>query len=158
MRAVTSSLPAEARKHSLGVLPPLLASAIDLRHQAKIAHWNVRGPRFFQLHELFDRVAEELDEPVDDIAERIGQLGQLVTATTQTLAAETKLPPISNRESAEDYLITTVRSALASFGEALRNGVDSTAQANDPATSDLLTSVLRTVDKLLWFVDSHVQG
>jgi starvation-inducible DNA-binding protein len=52
-----------------------LASAVDLQLQMKQAHWNVKGPSFIGLHELFDKVDEAVETYVDKIAERIVQLG-----------------------------------------------------------------------------------
>ena len=47
-----------------------LADIIDLQTQLKQAHWNVKGPHFIGLHELFDKIAEDLESYVDMIAER----------------------------------------------------------------------------------------
>jgi starvation-inducible DNA-binding protein len=52
-----------------------LADCIDLQTQTKEAHWNVKGPNFIALHELFDKINEEVEDYVDDIAERAVQLG-----------------------------------------------------------------------------------
>ena len=55
-----------------------LADAVDLQAQMKQAHWNVKGPHFIGLHELFDQIDEAVESYVDLIAERIVQLGQRV--------------------------------------------------------------------------------
>ena len=55
----------DTREKLIGILNDRLADAIDLKSQAKQAHWNVKGPNFIALHELFDRVSEELDPHVD---------------------------------------------------------------------------------------------
>ena len=65
-----NSLPQSIRLQSVGLLNRNLASAIDLERQAKQAHWNVKGPNFIALHELFDKINEEVEDYVDDIAER----------------------------------------------------------------------------------------
>src|SRR5574341_91523 len=54
----------------LELLNRRLADTLDLYTQAKHAHWNVKGPFFFQLHELFDNVAKEVFGFIDEIAER----------------------------------------------------------------------------------------
>jgi hypothetical protein len=64
----------DLREKTRGVMTDLLnqqlCDALDLGLQAKQAHWNVKGPNFIGLHELFDKVAEELEGFTDDIAER----------------------------------------------------------------------------------------
>src|SRR6187551_3483705 len=69
-----------------------LADLLDLRLQAKQAHWNVKGPQFAALHELFDEVAAELDESADALAERAASLGGAARGTLQAVALASRLP------------------------------------------------------------------
>ena len=64
-----------------------LADAVDLQLQLKQAHWNVKGPNFIGLHELFDKVAEAVESYVDLIAERIVQLGGVAEGTVRIASA-----------------------------------------------------------------------
>src|SRR5438046_9835174 len=64
-----------------------LADAVDLQTQMKQAHWNVKGPHFIGLHELFDQVDEDVESYVDLIAERIVQLGGIAENTARVAAA-----------------------------------------------------------------------
>jgi starvation-inducible DNA-binding protein len=57
MNATKNDLPAPVRKRVAEILNARLADAIDLALQAKQAHWNVKGPQFIALHELFDQAA-----------------------------------------------------------------------------------------------------
>src|SRR5271170_2658231 len=68
-----------------------LASAVDLQLQMKQAHWNVKGPSFIGLHELFDTVYHAIEAYVDMIAERIVQLGGVAEGTVRTAALRTRL-------------------------------------------------------------------
>jgi hypothetical protein len=72
-----------------------LASAVDLQSQMKQAHWNVKGPSFIGLHELFDKVAEAVEGYVDQIAERIVQLGGVAEGTVRMVAPRTRLTEYS---------------------------------------------------------------
>lgn len=65
-----NDLPSEVREQLIAILNQQLADTFDLYSQTKQAHWNVKGPEFFQLHELFDRLADEAEGYVDLIAER----------------------------------------------------------------------------------------
>src|SRR5213592_4670897 len=65
----------KTRRAMIDLLNQELADVLDLGLQAKQAHWNVKGPHFIGLHELFDKVAEELEEFTDSIAERAVELG-----------------------------------------------------------------------------------
>ena len=70
----------DRRVQLIELLNQRLASAVDLQMQMKQAHWNVKGPSFIGLHELFDKVAEAVEGYVDEIAERIVQLGGVAEA------------------------------------------------------------------------------
>src|SRR6266699_5604617 len=68
-----------------------LADCIDLQTQTKQAHWNVKGPHFIALHELFDKINEEVEDYVDDIAERAVQLGGVAEGAARMVAKRSSL-------------------------------------------------------------------
>jgi len=76
-----NDLSKKVRQAMVVLLNQQLADAIDLAYQAKQAHWNVKGPSFIALHELFDEVVEEIEEYVDEIAVEIEPLLARVQAT-----------------------------------------------------------------------------
>jgi starvation-inducible DNA-binding protein len=75
MHDTKNDLPARTRAKVIDSLNARLADAIDLGAQAKHAHWNVKGANFIALHELFDKLAESVEEHIDELAERITALG-----------------------------------------------------------------------------------
>ena len=82
----------KSRRGELVVLLNLrLASAVDLYSQLKQAHWNVKGPSFIGLHQLFDEVAGSDEANVDALAERVVQLGGIAEGTVRVSAAKTRL-------------------------------------------------------------------
>src|SRR6202048_3626635 len=87
-----NDLAADVRGRMVELLNGRLADAIDLGTQAKQAHWNVKGPNFIALHELFDEVEEELEEFADDIAERAVVLGGTAFGTVRVAAGKSRLP------------------------------------------------------------------
>ena len=135
-----------------------LASAVDLQTQMKQAHWNVKGPSFIGLHELFDQVDEAVESYVDMIAERIVQLGGIAAGTARVAAAHSQL---------EEYPLTiadglahveAVARALATFGREVRNTINEADELDDADTADLFTEISRGIDKWLWFVEAHSQA
>jgi len=87
MYKTANTLPEQIRSRSVALLNRHLAAAIDLHAQVKQAHWNVRGPTFITIHELFDKIADVVEEYSDKIAERAGTLGGTAEGTVQ-IAAE----------------------------------------------------------------------
>ncbi len=83
----------EIRAQSVELLNKHLAAAIDLHAQVKQAHWNVRGPAFIAIHELFDKVSAEVENYSDLIAERAGGLGGTAYGTIQVAIEPSYLAP-----------------------------------------------------------------
>lgn len=146
------------REQIVTILNQQLADASDLRSQAKQAHWNVKGMNFIALHELFDRVAADMEPHIDDIAERITTLGGTALGTVRVAAQNSSLTeyPLEITDGAAH--VDALSTALADFGKKVRADIDATVELGDADTADLLTGVSRSVDKLLWFVEAHLQS
>src|SRR2546425_2958752 len=87
-----NSLRKQTRRAMIDLLNQQLADVLDLGLQAKQAHWNVKGPHFIGLHELFDKVAEQLEEYTDGIAERAVELGGVALGTVDSVSKNSRLP------------------------------------------------------------------
>lgn len=152
-----NDLPAATRTRAIELLNARLADCIDLQTQTKQAHWNVKGPNFIALHELFDEINEAVEGYVDDIAERAVQLGGVAQGTARTVARQSSLaeyPAAVDGASHVDALST----ALAAFGRAARAAITQANDLGDLDTADLFTGVSRGMDKWLWFVEAHAQA
>lgn len=153
-----NDLPKSTRMEVIGIVNQRLADVIDLQIQLKQAHWNVKGPHFIGLHELFDKIAEDVENYVDMIAERVVQLGGIAEGTVRTAAARSRLEeyPLNIADGAAH--VEAVARALSNFGREARMTIDETARLDDADTADLFTEVSRGIDKWLWFVEAHTQG
>jgi len=149
-------LSANVRTKSVELLNKHLAAAIDLHGQVKQAHWNVRGPAFIAVHELFDKVADAVEEYSDTLAERAAALGGSAQRTVQVAAERTFLMPYALGIADEKEHITTLSISLATFGESARKAINEAAGYGDADTADLLTEISRGFDHQLWFVESHL--
>jgi starvation-inducible DNA-binding protein len=158
MYATKNDLPEQTRSKLIDLLNARLADAIDLQTQMKQAHWNVKGPNFIALHELFDKINEEVEDYVDDLAERLVQLGGIALGTARSVAqrSQQKEYPL-NIASGRDHA-DAVSSALATFGKAARVSIDASDELRDKDTADLFTEISRGIDKWLWFVEAHLQA
>lgn len=146
------------RKEIVPLLNAHLADGIDLALQAKQAHWNVKGPHFLPLHELFDKLYDEAAEWNDLVAERGVQLGGVAEGTLQGVAAKTRLNPYKVELTAGRDHLEALVDAVARYGRSAREAIDAAARAGDADTADLFTEISRASDKMLWFLESHLQG
>jgi len=146
------------REKVIELLNARLADAIDLKTQAKQAHWNVKGPHFIGLHELFDQVATAVEAHVDLIAERATALGGTAIGTARVVAQKSTLSEYPLEIVDGTAHVDALSTAMADFGKNIRQGIDETDKLGDADTADLFTEVSREIDKLLWFVEAHIQA
>src|SRR5262245_58711628 len=95
LRLLPIALAAQAREESAQLLNQLLADTMILYALYKKHHWNTAGPTFYQLHLLFDKHAEEQEELIDLIAERVQSLGAISVGDPRHAAEITRIerPP-----------------------------------------------------------------
>ena len=151
-------LPAAARTKLVELLNARLADAIDLQTQCKQAHWNVKGPSFIALHKLFDEINEDVEEYVDDLAERAVALGGIAEGTARAAVKRSTLEEYSVKITGEEDHLDALSTALAHFGKQARAGIEASNDLKDADTADLFTEISRGVDKWLWMVEAHLQN
>ena len=146
------------REKVIELLNQSLADAMDLKSQAKQAHWNVKGPSFIALHELFDQVATEVETHVDELAERVTALGGTAMGTVRIAAENSSLSQYPLEITDGTAHVDALSTAMADFGKKIRKNIDVTDELGDADTADLYTEISRGMDKLLWFVEAHNQA
>jgi starvation-inducible DNA-binding protein len=155
MHPTHNTSPLAIREEAVVLLNRHLAAAIDLHGQLKQAHWNVRGLAFIAVHELFDKVAGEVEDISDQLAERAGALGGTAQGTIQVAVSQSFLVPYRLGVADERQHIFAVAAALAAFGQSAREAITLSTGFGDADTADLFTAISRGVDRQLWFVESH---
>ncbi len=135
-----------------------LADAVDLQMQMKQAHWNVKGPHFIGLHELFDQIDEAVESYVDLIAERIVQLGGIAEGTVRVAAGRSRLEEYPLVIADGRAHVEAVSKALSTFGREARATINQANELDDADTADIFTEISRGIDKWLWFVEAHTQA
>jgi len=135
-----------------------LADAVDLQMQIKQAHWNVKGPHFIGLHELFDQIDEAVESYVDLIAERIVQLGGIAEGTVRVAAGRSRLEEYPLVIADGRAHVEAVSKALSTFGREARATINQANELDDADTADIFTEISRGIDKWLWFVEAHTQA
>jgi starvation-inducible DNA-binding protein len=153
-----NDLPVNVRVEVAELLNARLADAIDLGAQSKYAHWNVKGPNFIALHELFDKVAESVEDQIDTLAERITALGGRAHGTIATVARTSTLKPYP--EDIADGLahVDALSAALADYARKIRAAIEGAGRLGDADTADLFTGISRETDKYLWFLEAHLHA
>lgn len=151
-------LPADRREKLITLLNQQLADTFDLYGQTKQAHWNVKGPQFHQLHELFDELANQLREFVDLIAERATTLGGTALGTVRMAAGASRLSEYPLDPGGSMQHVEALAARYAALAATTRSAIEAAEKEDDASTADLLTEVSRGLDKSLWFLEAHLQA
>ena len=146
------------RGKAIELLNARLADAIDLQTQTKQAHWNVKGPNFIALHELFDKINEDVEDYVDEIAERAVQLGGIAEGSARIAAKRSALSEYPANTVDGRSHVEALSTVLAAFGKSARKSIGDANDFGDLDTADLFTEISRGIDKWLWFVEAHLQA
>ena len=150
-------LPGKARHALIALLNQRLADAADLYSQIKQAHWNVKGPDFIQLHQLFDQLAEDVLPWIDLIAERATALGGVAMGTARMAAAGSTLPEFPLAATGGPSHLKALIDRYAVFIANIRGAIEVADKSKDPSTADVFTEISRAAEKQLWFLEAHVQ-
>src|SRR5579863_4913347 len=158
MYETENDIPQTRRTELNKLMNQRLADAVDLQSQMKQAHWNVKGPSFIGLHQLFDQVDEAVESYVDMIAERIVQLGGVAEGTARVAASRSQLEEYPLTIADGHAHVEAVARALSTFGHEARDTIQEADELADADTADLFTEISRGIDKWLWFVEAHAQA
>src|SRR5258706_6359679 len=158
MYETKNDIPEQRRSELNALMNQRLADAVDLQMQMKQAHWNVKGPHFIGLHEIFDKIDEAVEAYVDLIAERIVQLGGIAEGTARVAAERSRLEEYPLDIADGHAHVEAVSKALSTFGREVRKTIDEADELQDADTADMFTEISRGIDKWLWFVEAHSQA
>ena len=148
----------EQKRNTVAVMQERLAEATDMYTQAKFAHWNVKGDNFYQLHLVFDSVAEEIFKQIDPIAERITQLGGVANGTVRQAACVSKIPeyPVETINGMDH--VRALADSLGHYCQELREASDKIDEIGDEPTSDFFKQLVVDAEEQLYFLESHLEA
>lgn len=157
LRKTRHPLDKQSREKSVALLNDFLVLALDLRLQVKQAHWNVRGPNFISLHELFDRLAGELDESVDELAERVTALGGRALGTATRIASKSDLDDLPKKATSGAALTALLADRFASVADCAGLAIERAQKIDDEVTADLFIKTAHGLDRALWFLEATLE-
>jgi len=140
------------------ILNPVLADEFLLYVKTRRAHWNVTGRDFHPKHIFFESQYKQLDEIVDDLAERIRALGHFPPSTLKSMLELSHFTEAPGEGTDGLQLVEELLNDHQSLIISLREIINVTADKyKDMGTSDFLTGLLRTHEQMAWMLRAHLQ-
>lgn len=143
------------RSASVEALRKVLGETYALYFKTHGYHWNVTGPRFKSLHELFMQQYTELWQALDELAERIRALGEFAPGSSDEIASYATIKPDNGVPDAEDMINNLVR-GHETIARVAREGVEAAEEGDDVVTADLLTQRAAAAEKAAWMLRASV--
>ncbi len=140
---------------SIDALNAVLSQTFRLYVQTHGYHWNVEGPHFRQLHEVFEAQYQNLWEALDEIAERIRTQGAYAPGTVVDLMA--KAGPEDTPAQSADEMVAKLIAGHEALATTLRDAIGAAADAGDEASAGILTDRLEWHEKELWMMKASVR-
>ena len=153
--ATRNDLPALARSTSIEALSTLLIEMIDVSLCARHAKWNVRGTNRLARNELFESLAEGLNDQIDVAADRICALGGIPRGTAHAVACDSTLRPYPIELNTDQEHLDALACRLGLLAGEARISVQECRDLGDPVTVHILTRASEQIEKLLWLLESH---
>ena len=144
------------RQKVVAILNTLLADEFLLYVKTRNFHWNVIGMQFNDLHKFFEAQYEELDDIVDEVAERARALGARAFGTLEEFRENTRLKETPGTVPAAKEMIAELLSDHETIIRALRQDLDKADKRGDVGTNDFLTGLLEKHEKASWMLRSFL--
>jgi starvation-inducible DNA-binding protein len=147
------------REEVVSILNTLLANEYVLYTKTRNYHWNVIGPQFHDLHEFFGKQYEELDEIVDDVAERARQLGGKALGTLPEFLKRAGIKEHPNEYPDARTMISNLLDDHEAVVRSLRIDADAAADKyHDMGTNDFLIGLMEQHEKMAWMLRSFLEA
>ena len=155
--SINIGISSENRSDIVALLQQLLADEHLLYMKLRNYHWNVVGIHFKELHALFQEHYTQLEPVIDDIAERIRQLGHFAPGSLQEMLQHARLEETGHLDGDATRMLQNLLNDQEMLIQVLRHDVDDTLEKyGDAGTADFLTTLMEMHEKMAWMIRVHL--
>jgi len=146
------------REAVVDMLNPLLADQVMLYTKLRKFHWNVVGPNFRPLHDLFEEQYSALEVMIDDVAERIRALGGIAIGTISEFSENTSLQESPGENPSATDMLRELLSDSETIIKETRVAANRAADNyDDTASENMLADMLEQQEKMAWMLRAHLE-
>ena len=139
-------------------LNTLLADEHVLYIKTRKAHWNVEGPDFLTIHRFFQEQYTELEEMIDDVAERIRTIGHYAQGTLSSFLQDTHLSEETRENNDSTGFIKSLLQDHETIIIHIRENIERfNDEWKDIGSGDFITGLLEKHEKMAWILRSHLR-
>jgi len=150
-------LEAEKRQAINNDLQATVVELLELFHDAKQSHWNLRGPLYFPLHENLQEYADTYRMYADLLAERQLQIGLPADGRTETIVQTANLPKFPGGFLSDRQVLEIMTERIYTIAKRVRARIESTSKNGDEVTSNKFQDLSYVLDKQVWQFRVHMQ-
>ena len=144
-------------KNITDLLSELLANEMTLYIKIRKFHWNVSGQSFMELHKLFEGQYKQLEEYIDEIAERINKLGEKAIGTMNEFSSLTKIKESPGKYPSQENMLKELLEDHETLIKVIRKQVDTCSKKyNDAGTADFLTGIMEEHETIAWILHRYL--
>ena len=144
-------------KATTTMLSSVLADAMTLYVKTRKAHWNVTGESFMELHKLFEGQYKQLEEAIDEVAERIGKLGEKTIGTMTEFSRLSSIKESPGKYASSKEMIRELLKDHEAVIVQLRKNIDKcTDESKDAGTADFLTGLMEQHETIAWILRRYL--
>jgi len=144
-------------KNTSSILETVLADEMILYVKTRKAHWNVSGESFMELHKLFENHYKQLEEFVDEVAERIGKLGHKTIGTMHEFIKQSSIKEHPDQYHSTKDSIKELLHDHETIIIKLRKDIEDCSEKNkDAGTADFLTGLMEKHETTAWILRRYL--
>ena len=133
------------------MLSVILADSVLLYTKTRKFHWNVKGQSFMELHKLFENQYNQLEEAIDEIAERINKLGSTTIGTMKEFLDIGNIKESPGKYPDQVAMLTELLKDHETIIKALRKNIDDCEKnMGDAGTTDFMTNLMKEHETIAW--------
>jgi len=156
LESIDIGITKDERHKIIDLLQTTLSNQHVIYMKLRNFHWNLQGPRFSPLHELFQEHYEAMETSIDETAERIRMLGGIPHGSMKTFVETSTLSEAPSElidgEAAIKALVSDREEAI----KATRKAIDAISELGDEGTADMLVAQIRSHEKIAWMLRSFL--